>query len=105
MAGPSAPLPILLGQVAEPRRPPERASEPPPQPSSWPDVLTVREAARFLQVSEQTVRLMARRSDLPARKIGKGWRLAHSALLEWLRHTGRPDDSDARALEHGPKRE
>lgn len=56
----------------------------------------MREAARFLQVSEQTVRLMARRGDLPARKIGKGWRLAQSALLEWLRDTARTDSGAAR---------
>ena len=46
--------------------------------------MTVAECAAFLRVSEQTVRMLARRGELPGRKIGKGWRFSQEALLEWL---------------------
>lgn len=35
---------------------------------------TVRELADYLQVTEQTIRSLARRGDLPAVKVGRVWR-------------------------------
>jgi excisionase family DNA binding protein len=55
-----------------------------PAAGGWPQVLDVRECAAFLRISEQTVRSLARRGELPGRKIGKGWRFSQEALLEWL---------------------
>lgn len=37
-------------------------------------LLTVREAAAYLKVKEQTIRSMARRGELPALKVGRSWR-------------------------------
>jgi excisionase family DNA binding protein len=49
------------------------------------DILTVRQAAEFLAMSPYTIREMARRGDLPARKIGKEWRFLRQALIDWTR--------------------
>lgn len=55
------------------------------------DVLTLSEAAGFLRVSEKTVADLARREAIPARKVGREWRFARGALVEWLgRRTDAP---------------
>jgi excisionase family DNA binding protein len=49
-----------------------------------PDVLTPAQLAELLQVDEKTVRDLARRGQVPARKIGREWRFSRRAVLEWL---------------------
>lgn len=49
------------------------------------EVLSVEEAARFLKVPAATVRREARAGRLPGRHVGKEWRFARSALIDWLR--------------------
>ena len=49
-----------------------------------PDVLTPAQLAELLQVDEKTVRELARRGEIPARKIGREWRFSRAAVLEWL---------------------
>lgn len=49
-----------------------------------PPVLTVREAAKYIRVSEKAIRDMARDGRIPAQKAGREWRLLKSALDEWL---------------------
>ena len=41
--------------------------------------------------------MLARRGELPGRKIGKGWRFSQDALLEWLNayKTGTPSKHQA----------
>lgn len=48
-------------------------------------VLSVEEAAEFLKVPAATVRREARAGRLPGRHVGKEWRFARSALVDWLR--------------------
>jgi excisionase family DNA binding protein len=48
------------------------------------DVLTLKQAAALLQLSEQHVRDLARRGKIPAGKIGKSWRFSRRALLRLL---------------------
>lgn len=48
------------------------------------DVMTLREAADFVRVSEKTLRDMARAGRLPARKVGREWRFLKSAIEDWL---------------------
>jgi excisionase family DNA binding protein len=49
------------------------------------EVLTVVEAAELLSLSPYTVREMARRGEIPAKKVGKEWRFLRQALLDWIR--------------------
>ena len=48
------------------------------------EVMKVEEAASFLRVSKNTVYEYIRRGIIPARKIGRIWRLSRVALEEWL---------------------
>lgn len=57
-----------------------------PAPGS-PEVLTTAQVAELLQVDEKAVRDLARRGELPGRKIGRDWRFSRSAVLAWLSGT------------------
>lgn len=47
-------------------------------------ILTPKEAADYLKVSPQVVRKQLRRGEIPARKIGRQWRIHKLALDLWL---------------------
>jgi excisionase family DNA binding protein len=55
------------------------------QPATYPDVLTLTEAAAYLRVSEAEVVELMRGQGLPGRKVGQQWRFLKAALQEWLR--------------------
>jgi len=46
-------------------------------------LLTTSEAAEFLRLHVRTIRRMARRNDIPARRVGKQWRIPKAALIRW----------------------
>ena len=51
----------------------------------WPVVgMTVDETAEVLRVHPQTIRALIKAGDLPARKVGVGWRISHRAVEKWL---------------------
>jgi excisionase family DNA binding protein len=54
-------------------------------PTGTNEVLTLTEAAAYLRVSEAEVLELARRGDVPGRKIGSDWRFHKEALSDWLR--------------------
>ena len=45
---------------------------------------TPREVSELLRVSVYTVRRWIRQGDLPAYKVGRGWRVSATAIDEWL---------------------
>jgi excisionase family DNA binding protein len=49
-----------------------------------PEVLTVRQVAQLLQVTEETVRRLANRRELPGRRVGGAWRFSRPALIKWI---------------------
>jgi excisionase family DNA binding protein len=53
-------------------------------PSELPEVLTPAQAALLLQVNEATVLEMAKKGDIPGRKLGAEWRFSRLALMAWL---------------------
>jgi excisionase family DNA binding protein len=55
------------------------------QPTVFPDVLTLAEAAAYLRVSETEIIELTRRQALPGRKVGQQWRFLKAAIQEWLR--------------------
>jgi len=59
-----------------------------------PDVLTLEEVAELLCVEPDAVADLASSGELPGRQIGDAWRFARSAVLDWLAHGSRPEDSD-----------
>ena len=48
------------------------------------ELLTTREAAAYLKMNEQTVRLYAREQRIPAVCVGRRWLIRHSALDAWI---------------------
>jgi excisionase family DNA binding protein len=48
------------------------------------EVLTLDEAAALLKLPVEAVRTRAEEGDLPARRFGKDWRFARTAVLAWL---------------------
>ena len=55
------------------------------------DVLTLKEAAEFIRVSEKTLGDLARSRRIPGQKVGREWRFLRGALEEWLRGVASPD--------------
>ena len=55
-----------------------------PAPPVLPEVLTLAEAAEYLRVSEADVVNLARKHELPGRKIGEQWRFHKQGLVNWL---------------------
>jgi len=53
-------------------------------PPSSLEVLTSAQLAELLQVGERTVRELAARGELPGRMVGREWRFARRAVLDWL---------------------
>ncbi len=55
------------------------------QAPSWPLIgMTTEETARVLRVDVKTVQAAIKDGGLPARLVGKGWRISPKALDEWL---------------------
>ncbi len=48
------------------------------------EVLTLAGAAALLEVDEAAVAQLAEAGELPGRRIGKEWRFARQAILDWL---------------------
>ena len=53
-------------------------------PPSAPAVLTLDEAAQLLRIGSDELERLARRTKVPARRIGMRWRFNRVALLAWL---------------------
>jgi excisionase family DNA binding protein len=58
-----------------------------------PEVFNLKEAARFVRVSERTLREKARSRQVPCQRVGREWRFLRQALEDWLAGvTPAPDD-------------
>ncbi|MEW6490304.1 MAG: helix-turn-helix domain-containing protein [Thermodesulfobacteriota bacterium] len=71
------------------RSPEGGGGEPPVDTASpaWsrPAVLTLEEVAEVLRIKPATARRLLRDGELPARKVGKGWRILRADLERYLR--------------------
>ncbi len=63
---------------------PADAEQPALQPSAWPEVMTLEEAARFLRVSPAELSQLADWRQVPGHRVGAYWRFSRTALLAWL---------------------
>ena len=48
------------------------------------DILTVKEAAKYLKLAQSSVYKLAKEDRLPARKVGGSWRFSRRGLDEWI---------------------
>jgi excisionase family DNA binding protein len=54
------------------------------QATSVPDILTIDQAADYLQLSRATVYRLINESDIPVKRIGERYRFSRRKLLEWI---------------------
>lgn len=50
-----------------------------------PDVVTVKQLAEFLQVSEMTVKRALKSEDLKGFKVARDWRVEKGEVIKWLK--------------------
>ena len=55
-------------------------------------VLTIREVAQYLRLSEAKIYELARNGTIPAVRIGKSWRFQKELLMEWVRNGGEANE-------------
>ena len=48
------------------------------------ELLTTRDAAAYLKMNEQTLRLYARQQRIPAVNVGRRWLIRRTALDAWI---------------------
>lgn len=53
--------------------------------TEFPEILTLEQAARFLQVSARTIQRMVKDGRLPGRQVGSQWRFDREQLRAWIR--------------------
>ena len=58
-------------------------------------LLTVAELAAAMKLKEQTIRKMARKGELPCRKIGKVVRFSPSELAQWFGGNGETNNNSS----------
>ena len=56
------------------------------------EVMTVREVARYLRLSEAKVYRMARSGEIPVIRIGRAWRFKRELVDAWLRQMAEQAD-------------
>lgn len=61
-------------------------------------ILDLNQAAKFLQIQYETVRLMAKSGKLPGAMVGRSWRFIEADLLHWIRGQYRAPPSQFLAL-------
>lgn len=49
-----------------------------------PDVVTVKQLAEFLQVSEMTIKRALKSGSLKGFKIGRDWRVEKEEVIKWI---------------------
>ena len=55
-------------------------------------VLTIREVAQYLRLSEAKIYELARNGTIPAVRSGKSWRFQKELLMEWVRNGGEANE-------------
>jgi excisionase family DNA binding protein len=49
------------------------------------DILTIREVAEFLKLTEKTIYRLVSEDKLPAFKVGGSWRFRRTGIEKWLK--------------------
>jgi excisionase family DNA binding protein len=49
------------------------------------EILTIKEVANFLKVTERTIYRLAAAKQIPAFKVGGSWRFSQADIVEWIK--------------------
>ncbi|WP_303785795.1 helix-turn-helix domain-containing protein [Azovibrio restrictus] len=59
------------------------------------EILTIREVADYLKVTERTIYRLAGAKKIPAFKVGGTWRFSRGEINEWIRQqSAAPDEGN-----------
>ena len=58
------------------------------------EIMTVREVADFLKVTERTIYRLASKGEIPSFKVGGSWRFRRSDLAAWMERQADRDPED-----------
>ena len=58
------------------------------------DILTIREVADYLKVTERTLYRLVQDGKLPAFKVGNSWRFRREDLEQWISEQSRGTDTN-----------
>ena len=62
------------------------------------DILTLKDVAEYLKVTERTIYRLAAAKKIPAFKVGGTWRFSKSEIEQWIkRQTAEAQTDDVRA--------
>lgn len=51
------------------------------------EIYTISQTAKYLQVSDKTIRRLIEKNELPASKIGRSWRITLTDIEKYLSET------------------
>lgn len=54
------------------------------RPVTTPEVMTITDLARYLQVSKSSLYKLVQRGEVPGGKVGKHWRFQKEVIDRWL---------------------
>lgn len=60
------------------------------------EILTVKEVADFLKVTERTIYRLAAAKQIPAFKVGGSWRFSQADITEWIKEQAAIDERTPR---------
>jgi excisionase family DNA binding protein len=52
----------------------------------FPEILTIEQAAKMLQVSARTIQRLVKTGTIPGRQVGTKWRFHRDQLRDWVRN-------------------
>lgn len=61
------------------------------------DILTIKEVAEYLKVTERTLYRLAQEGRIPAFKVGVAWRFRRSDIDSWIKAQSKPNSSGEEA--------
>ena len=64
------------------------------------DIMTVREVADFLKVTERTIYRLAAENQIPSFKVGGSWRFRRTDLARWMSEQADRAASAERTTDH-----
>ncbi len=58
------------------------------------EILTLRQVAEFLKVTERTIYRLAAAKKIPAFKVGGTWRFSKAEITEWIQQQSKGGKAD-----------
>ena len=70
------------------------------------EILTIREVAEYLKVTERTIYRLAAAKKIPAFKVGGTWRFSRADIDVWIKQqsTGSPERAASKASNKGDRK-